>query len=92
VYRAEDLSAKPLTFRNDCREEFTALAFHPSGRFLAATSNDATVKLYDTQTWAVAQAYTWGVGRLGSVTFSPDGMLAAAGGDTSKIVIWDVDV
>jgi hypothetical protein len=25
---------------------------HPSGRFLAATSNDATVKLYDTATFS----------------------------------------
>ena len=33
-------------------KHFTGLAFHPSGRFLAATSNDATVKLYDTSNWA----------------------------------------
>jgi WD40 repeat protein len=91
VYRADDFGAKPVRFRNDNRKEFTGLAFHPSGRFLAATSNDATVKLYDTSTWTVAAAFDWDIGRLRSIAFSPDGMLAAAGGDRGKIVVWDVD-
>jgi WD40 repeat protein len=92
VFRADDLGAEPVKLRNDSRKEFTGLAFHPSGRFLAATSNDQTVKLYDTTTWAVAEAYSWGIGRLRSVAFSPDGMLAAAGGDAGKVVVWDVDL
>ena len=61
-------------------------------RFLAATSNDATVKLYDTSIWALAKTYTWNIGRLRSIAFSPDGLLAAAGSDTGKIVVWDVDL
>jgi WD40 repeat protein len=92
VLSADDLGAGPATFRNDNRKEFTGLAFHPSGRFLAATSNDATVKLYDTATWKLARAFDWGVGRLRSVAFSPDGMLAAAGGEKGQVVVWDVDL
>ena len=92
VFRTEDMNAAPVTFRNDNRKEFTGLAFHPSGRYLAATSNDATVKLYDTGTWELAHAFDWDIGRLRSVAFSPDGMLAAAGGDRGKIVVWDVDL
>jgi WD40 repeat protein len=30
--------------------------------------------------------------RLRSVAFSPDGVLAAAGSDTGKVVVWDVDL
>jgi WD domain, G-beta repeat len=74
------------------KKDFTSLAFHPSGRFLAATSNDATVKLYDTSNWSLATTYTWDVGRMRSVAFSPDGLLAAAGSDTGRVVVWDVDV
>lgn len=69
-----------------------SLAFHPSGRFLAATSNDATVRMYDTSNWSLATTYTWDIGRMRSVAFSPDGLLGAAGSDTGKVVVWDVDV
>jgi WD40 repeat protein len=81
-----------VVIRNDSRKDFTGLAFHPSGRFLAATSNDNTVKLYDVQTWKLAHAFDWEIGRLRSVAFSPDGTLAAAGGDNGKIVVWDFDL
>jgi hypothetical protein len=40
----------------------------------------------------VAQTYSWAVGRLRSVCFSPDGMRAAVGSDTHKVVVFDVDV
>ena len=73
-------------------KHFTGIAFHPSGRYLAATSNDATVKLYDTATWTVARTFAWDIGRLRSVAFSPDGTRAAVGSDTGKVLVWDVDV
>ena len=92
VFRVDDLPAPPIAIRNDNRQEFTGLAFHPSGQYLAATSNDNTVKFYDTATWQLAHAFNWDIGRLRSVAFSPDGMLAAAGGDEGKIVVWDVDL
>lgn len=92
VYSADDLKADPRVIRNDNRKHFTGAAFHPSGRYLAATSNDATVKLYDTASWEVARTFTWDIGRMRSICFSPDGTLAAAGSDTGKVVVWDVDV
>jgi WD40 repeat protein len=51
------------------------------------------VKLYDTESWQVGEDVhpgTWG--RMRSIAFSPDGTLAAAGSDTGKVVVWDVDV
>ncbi len=90
VWDANDLSLEPKRIASG-RRELTCIAFHPSGRFLAATSNDETVKLYDTDTWQIAKTYAWNIGRLRSVAFSPDGMLAAVGSDTGRIVVWDVD-
>ncbi|MBY0455715.1 MAG: hypothetical protein K2V38_00095 [Gemmataceae bacterium] len=78
--------------RNDNSHHFTGLAFHPSGKYLAATNNDQTVKLFDTTDWKVTKTFTWDIGKVRSVAFSPDGTLAAAGSDTGKVVVWDVDV
>jgi WD40 repeat protein len=92
AHRVDDLNAPPHEVRPDGRKHFTAASFHPSGQFLMAASNDATVKLYDTRSWQVARTFTWDIGRMRGVTFSADGTLAAAGSDAGKVVVWDVDV
>jgi WD40 repeat protein len=50
------------------------------------------VKFSDTTIWNVARTFTWDIGRMRSVAFSPDGALAAAGSDRGKVVVWDVDL
>ena len=92
VWDATDFARRPVRVANDNRKHFTCVAFHPSGRFLAATSRDETVKLFDARTWEVARTFTWDVGKLHSVCFSPDGTRAAVGSETGKVVVWDVDV
>jgi WD40 repeat protein len=94
VWRVDDANdwRQPIAnMKNDQHRHFTDLAFHPSGRFLAATSNDATVKFYDTTNWDISRTFTWDIGKMRSIAFSPDGTLAAAGSDKGKVVIWDVD-
>lgn len=92
LFHLDSADARPLRICNDSRRHFTDMAFHPAGRYLAATSNDETVKLYDTATGDVGRIFTWKIGRMRSVCFSPDGMLAAAGSDKGQVVVWDVDV
>jgi WD40 repeat protein len=92
IWPTGELSRKPQKVLNDNRKHFTGVAFHPSGRYLAATSNDKTVKLLDAATWQLVKTFTWQVGRLRSVAFSPDGTRAAVGSDTGKVVVWDVDL
>jgi WD40 repeat protein len=82
----------PRVVRNDTRKHFTAAAYHPSGRYLFATSNDATAHVFETATWTRVARFSWNVGRLRSVAVSPDGSLAAAGTDSGEVVVWDVDV
>ncbi len=90
VWSANDLDTEPKRIVPG-KKELTSIAFHPSGRYPAATSNDETVKVYDTDTWQIAKTYAWNIGRLRSIAFSPDGMLAAAGSDTGRIIVWDVE-
>jgi WD40 repeat protein len=92
VYSFPQPERPPLCIRNDNRKHFTGAAFHPSGAYLAAASNDTTVKLYETRTWQVARLFSWEVGRLGAVAFSPDGCQGAVGAHTGKVVVWDVDL
>jgi WD40 repeat protein len=73
------------------RRMLTGLAYHPSGKRLAVACNDETVRVFDTSTWEEVSKFTWKSGRLRSITYSADGTLAAAGSDTGKVIVWDVD-
>ena len=86
------LSPRSVLDIGSISKQFTAMAYHPAGRHLYATSNDTTVHVFDTATWERVTRFTWHLGRLKAVAVSPDGTLAAAGGDNGDIVIWDVDV
>lgn len=84
--------AGPATvIRLDTTKHLTAVAFHPSGRWLVAASNDTTVRLFDTGGWGVAKTFTWNAGRVRCLAFSPDGSLVAAGTDKGTVMVWDVD-
>lgn len=81
----------PRRVQNDSRKHFTALAYHPDGRRLFATSNDETVHVFDAHVLARVTRYTWQLNRLSAVAVSPDGLLAAAGSATGDVVVWDLE-
>ena len=81
----------PRLVRNDNRKHFTALAYHPNGRHLFVTSNDATVHVFDADTLDRVNRYTWQLDRLSAVAVSADGTLAAAGSANGDVVVWDLD-
>jgi WD40 repeat protein len=70
------------------------VAFTADGSRLATASSDQTVKLWDVGAGAgdvrERATFAWPIGKVYSLAFSPDGMTAAAGGDTD-ILVWDVD-
>ncbi|MBN9524216.1 hypothetical protein J0H58_37845 [bacterium] len=71
---------------------FVGYAFHPGGRMLAVIHGGPTlVKLYDLDTLTLRTKLNWKVGPLTCVAFSPDGLLAAAGSEDGRVVVWDVD-
>jgi WD40 repeat protein len=84
--------AQVTMFRVAGRKHVADIAFHPSGRRLAVAENSGTVRLLDAATWTEARAFEWGLPKARTVCFSPDGTLAAAGSDTGKVVVWDVDL
>ena len=70
---------------------FTSIAYHPSGRLLAASSEDGTVLLLDADSLTPVKSFAWNVGPLRSVAFSADGTLGAAGSADGRIVVWDAE-
>jgi WD40 repeat protein len=84
--------AGPAVARNpDSRKHFTSLAYHPRGTHLFATSNDATVHVFEAHSLARVNRYTWRLDELSAIALSGDGTLAAAGGRSGNMVVWDLD-
>jgi WD40 repeat protein len=71
--------------------ETHAVAFSHDGRVLATASLDGLIRLYDVETLTMTAEHDWDVGPAWAVAFSPDGMTAAAVGEKSKVVIWDLE-
>lgn len=78
--------------RTGTLRHYRSIAIHPDGRHLLAGNNDTTARVIDTHTWRVVKQFTWKVGRLTAVAVSPDGTLAAAGGEKGQVVLWDLEL
>jgi WD40 repeat protein len=82
----------PMRLEKENRRQFTGAAFHPSGDYVATTSNDKAVRLWDTTSWRAVRTFEWKAGRMRSIAFAPDGLIAAAGGELGEFVLFDVDI
>jgi WD40 repeat protein len=93
----------PLTSRltlSAGAERIDAVAFTPDGRRLLAGSAVGTVREWDVPEFAgeivpgprqPRAVYDWGIGAVTTLAVAADGLTAAAGGASGRIVVWDVD-
>jgi WD40 repeat protein len=66
--------------------------FSRDGRFLAAVSNEAVVRVWNTENWKEEKEFAWGIGKLKCIAFAPDGLRAACASESGRILIWDWDL
>jgi WD40 repeat protein len=68
-----------------------SLGFHPTRPVLAFPQGIDEVVFWDAATRSERQRFTWEIGFLSALAFSPDGLRCAAG-TKGKVVVWDVDL
>jgi WD40 repeat protein len=70
----------------------TALCFVAGSAQLLTGGHDRLVKLWEVQSGRLLRTYAWPIGAVLAVTVSPDGLTAAAGDNSGRVVLWDLDL
>jgi len=83
-----DLTTKQKRFTIDTG--VYALAFDPTGKYLAGAGIDDTVFVWDADTQDTVFELDGHQERINAVAFSPDGNYLVSGGDDQTVRVWDV--
>lgn len=86
VYPNGAVGDKPVELQQ--RSMATTLAAHE--QFLLSASG-TKVTVWDPVTWKPLHRFDWKIGKVTCLAISPDGTIAAAGGDKGKVAVWDVE-
>lgn len=98
-YSSADLQEPPEMILENCRSTVTSVAFHPKNKLLAAGCEDATIKVWDADTWKCrstlgnehADKHGDSVNSVVFIVCADGPTLLASGSDDSTAKIWDVD-
>lgn len=92
IWVYEALTGRPLLTYRGHSDGVWSVTFSPDGQLLASSSDDQTIRLWDTgsqEIKACLHTLREHTNRVRAVTFSPDGRLLASGSDDQTIRLWD---
>ncbi len=79
----------PNVFRDGHTLTVNALTFSPDGKFLASTSNDATIRIWDLAARTTTLILQGHVGPVNAVAYSADGTRLVSAGRDGVVRLWD---
>lgn len=89
VIPAADLDAEPVHVSLGPKH-LNVLCGDPHGRFLLSACGKE-VLVWDPRSRKRTHTFNWQIGTLNCLAISPDGTVAAAGGNKGKVAVWDVE-
>ncbi|KAG9067040.1 hypothetical protein KI688_012952 [Linnemannia hyalina] len=69
----------------------TSIAFSPDDRWIASSSEDRTVKLWDSRSGLLVSSFINHVDKVNCVRFSPSGAYIASASDDNTLRLWEVN-
>jgi WD40 repeat protein len=87
---SESISGQLLRTLQGHSKEIWSVAWNPSGSFLASSSGDCTIKLWNVRTGQVLRTLQGHTDWVRSVAWNPDSTLLASGSGDCTVRLWDV--